>query len=97
MCGSAACGRCPVRDHWTRSRQRTLSVRRHEAHTALQSAGQREQTEELKEFLRKPFVEGVCVNYGLVVSHVLTFSMWFLQRHSAGADSRAGKRESHHI
>jgi len=48
-----------------------LSVRRHEAHTALQAARQRERPEEckefyakqaLKEFMRKPFVEWVCAS-----------------------------------
>lgn len=58
--GYATCGRCPVRDQCTRSRQRTLSVRRHEAHTALEAARQREQTEEFKElYAERAGIEGV--------------------------------------
>jgi transposase len=45
--GYATCGRCPVRAQCTQSRQRTLTVRRREAHLALEAARQREQTESL--------------------------------------------------
>jgi transposase len=47
--GYATCGACPVRPQCTQSRQRTLSVRRQEAHVALEAARQREQTEEFAE------------------------------------------------
>src|SRR5256714_2505391 len=47
--GYATCGGCPVRSQCTQSRQRTLTVRRREAHFALEAARQREQTEEFAE------------------------------------------------
>ncbi|GHO50302.1 IS1182 family transposase [Ktedonospora formicarum] len=58
--GYATCGRCPVRSQCTKSKQRTLSVRRHEAHFALDAARKREQTEEFKqEYAKRAGVEGV--------------------------------------
>jgi transposase len=58
--GSATCGRCPVRPLCTQSRQRTLSVRRHEAHGALETARQREQPEEFKQaYAQRAGGEGV--------------------------------------
>jgi transposase len=58
--GYATCGRCPVRSQCTQSRQRTLSVRRQEAHVALEAARQREQTEEFTElYAQRAGVEGV--------------------------------------
>jgi transposase len=58
--GYATCGRCPVRVQCTQSKQRTLSVRRHEAHVALEAARQREQTEEFKElYAERAGIEGV--------------------------------------
>ena len=44
--GFAVCGACPERPHCTQARRRSLTVRRREAHFALQAARQREQTEE---------------------------------------------------
>jgi transposase len=58
--GFATCGGCPVRSKCTQTRRRTLSVRRREAHFALEAARQREQTEEFKqEYARRAGVEGV--------------------------------------
>ena len=58
--GFATCGACPVRPQCTQTRQRSLSVRRREAHVALEAARQREQTEEFKkEYARRAGVEGV--------------------------------------
>lgn len=58
--GYATCGRCPVRPQCTRSKQRTLSVRRREAHFALEAARKLEQTEEFAElYAQRAGVEGV--------------------------------------
>jgi len=58
--GYATCGRCPVRPQCTQSRQRTLSVRRREAHVALEAASPREQTKEFtKAYAQRAGVEGV--------------------------------------
>lgn len=58
--GYATCGRCPVRAQCTQSRQRTLTVRRHEAYLALEAARQREQTEEFAELYdQRAGIEGV--------------------------------------
>ena len=58
--GFAICGACPVRAHCTKAKRRSLSVRRQEAHFALDAARQREQTEEYKqEYARRAGVEGV--------------------------------------
>ena len=58
--GYATCGHCPVRPQCTQSRQRTLSVRRREAHVALEAARQREQTKEFtKVYAVRAGVEGV--------------------------------------
>lgn len=63
--GGRSCGRCPVRLQCTKSRQRTLSVRRHEAHIALEAARQREQTEEFKKaYAQHAGVEGVHAKAG---------------------------------
>jgi transposase len=49
-----------VRAQCTQSRQRTLTVRRHEAYLALEAARKREQTEEFKEtYAQRAGVEGV--------------------------------------
>lgn len=58
--GYAICGACPVRSQCTQSKQRTLSVRRREAHVALEAARQREQTKEFTElYAQRAGVEGV--------------------------------------
>lgn len=58
--GYATCGHCPVRAQCTRSKRRTLSVRRHEAYVALEAARQREQTEEFTElYAERAGIEGV--------------------------------------
>lgn len=58
--GYATCGGCPVRAQCTQSRQRTLTVRRREAHFALEAARQHEQTEEFKqEYDQRAGIEGV--------------------------------------
>lgn len=58
--GFATCGRCPVRAHCTKTKRRTLSVRRQEAHFALKAARQREQTEEFTQlYAQRAGVEGV--------------------------------------
>jgi hypothetical protein len=50
-----------------------------------------------KEFMRKPFVEWVCVDHGLLVSHVPISSMSLLQRHAMCVEYMTGKLEFHHI
>lgn len=56
----ATCGACPVRSQCTKTRRRSLSVRRQEAHFALAAARQREQTEEFKqEYAKRAGIEGV--------------------------------------
>jgi transposase len=45
-CAYTTCGPCPERSHCTQSGRRTLTVRRREAHQALEAARQREQAEE---------------------------------------------------
>ena len=58
--GFAICGACPVRSQCTKAKRRSLSVRRQEAHFALDAARQREQTEEFKqEYAKRAGVEGV--------------------------------------
>ncbi|HEU5376761.1 MAG TPA: transposase [Ktedonobacteraceae bacterium] len=58
--GFAICGACPARAHCTKTKRRTLSVRRQEAHFALGAARQREQTEEFKqEYAQRAGIEGV--------------------------------------
>jgi transposase len=58
--GFAICGACPVRSQCTKARRRSLSVRRQEAHGALDAARQREQTEEFKQgYARRAGIEGV--------------------------------------
>ncbi len=58
--GYATCGACPVRALCTHSRQRTLTVRRREAHVALEAARQREQTKEFAEvYAGRAGIEGV--------------------------------------
>ena len=51
--GFATCGACPVHSQCTKAKQRSLSVRRQEAHFALEAARQREQTEEFKQAYAK--------------------------------------------
>lgn len=56
----ASCGGCLVRAHCTKTKRRTLSVRRQEAHFALSAARQREQTEEFtKAYAQRAGIEGV--------------------------------------
>ena len=58
--GFATCGGCPVRSKCTQARRRSISVRRREAHFALESARKREQTEEFKkEYAGRAGVEGI--------------------------------------
>jgi transposase len=58
--GYTTCGGCPVRSKCTQARRRSLSVRRQEAHFALDAARQREKTEEFKkEYAKRAGVEGV--------------------------------------
>src|SRR5205823_7859087 len=58
--GYATCGACPVRAQCTRSRQRTITVRRREAYLALEAARQREQTKEFAELYdQRAGIEGV--------------------------------------
>ena len=58
--GFAICGACPVRALCTKAKRRSLSVRRQEAHVALEAARQREQTEEFKqEYAQRAGIEGV--------------------------------------
>jgi transposase len=45
-CAYTTCGPCPERSQCTKSGRRTLTVRRREAHQALEAARQREQAEE---------------------------------------------------
>jgi hypothetical protein len=47
--GFAICGACPVRAQCTKAKRRSLSVRRQEAHFALEAARQRAQTDEFKQ------------------------------------------------
>ena len=63
--GFAICGACPVRSRCTKAKRRSLSVRRQEAHFALDAARQREQTEEFKkEYAKRAGVEGVLAKAG---------------------------------
>jgi transposase len=58
--GFATCGACPVRAQCTKTKRRSLSVRRQAAHFALDAARQREQTEAFKQdYARRAGVEGV--------------------------------------
>lgn len=58
--GYTTCGSCPVRDQCTKTKRRTLSVRRQEAYKALEAARQREQTEEFTElYAERSGIEGV--------------------------------------
>ncbi len=58
--GFAVCGACPARSQCTKAKRRSLSVRRQEAHFALDAARQREQTEAFKqEYAKRAGVEGV--------------------------------------
>jgi transposase len=58
--GFAICGACPARAQCTKAKRRSLSVRRQEAHVALEAARQREQTEEFKqEYAKRAGIEGV--------------------------------------
>ncbi len=58
--GFTVCGAWPVRAQCTKAKRRSLSVRRQEAHFALDAARQRERTEEFKqEYARRTGVEGV--------------------------------------
>lgn len=58
--GFTTCGACPVRAHCTKTKRRSLSVRRYEAQFALEAARKREQTEEFKElYAGRAGVEGV--------------------------------------
>lgn len=58
--GFAICGACPVRSQCTKARRRSLSVRRQEAHFALEAARQREQKEEFKQaYAKRAGIEGV--------------------------------------
>lgn len=57
--GYATCGACPVRALCTQSKQRTLTVRRREADVALETARQREQTQEFAElYAQRAGIEG---------------------------------------
>lgn len=54
------CGQCPARALCTKTRRRTLSVRRREASAALEAARQREQTEEFTHlYAERAGIEGV--------------------------------------
>jgi transposase len=58
--GFAICGACPVRPQCTKTKRRSLSVRRQAAHFALDAARQREQTEAFKQaYAMRAGVEGV--------------------------------------
>ncbi len=58
--GFAICGACPVRSLCTKAKRRSLSVRRQEAHFALEAARQREQTGEFKQaYAKRAGIEGV--------------------------------------
>lgn len=58
--GFAICGACPVRPQCTRTKRRTLSVRRQEAHFALAAARQREKTKEFTDlYAQRAGIEGV--------------------------------------
>jgi transposase len=58
--GFATCGACPVRAQCTKTRRRSLSVRRQAAHFALDAARQREQTDVFKQsYAMRAGVEGV--------------------------------------
>ena len=58
--GFAICGACPVRSKCTQTKRRSLSVRRRDAHFALETARQRELTEEFKQaYALRAGVEGV--------------------------------------
>jgi transposase len=57
--GYATCGACPVRLFCTQSRQRTLTVRRHQAYVALEAARQRELTKAFAElYAQRAGIEG---------------------------------------
>jgi transposase len=57
--GFATCGACPVRPQCTKAKRRSLSVRRHVAHFALEAARQREQTEAFQhDYARRAGIEG---------------------------------------
>jgi hypothetical protein len=51
----------------------------------------------LKAFMHKPFVEWVCVDHGILVSHVLISSRWLLQLLSMCVDYMTGKLGPRHI
>lgn len=68
----------------------SASRRKHSSHSLLR-------VQALKEFMRKPFVEWVDVDHGLLVSHVPTSSISFLQRHALCVESMTGTLESHHM
>ncbi len=56
----ATCGACPVRPLCTKAKRRSLSVRRQDAHFALEAARQREQTEAFKQaYAQRAGIEGV--------------------------------------
>jgi len=58
--GFATCGACPVQSQCTKAKRRSLSVRRQEAHFALEAARKLEQTEEFKqEYAKRAGIEGV--------------------------------------
>ncbi|MGO8949120.1 MAG: IS1182 family transposase [Ktedonobacterales bacterium] len=58
--GFAICGACPVRTQCTKTKRRSLSVRRQAAHFALDAARQREQTAAFQhDYARRAGVEGV--------------------------------------
>jgi transposase len=89
--GFASCGACPVRPQCTQSRQRSLSVRRREAHVALEAARQREQTEEFKqEYARRAGVEGVHAKAGTDEGLATVALHWRASHPSSACRDRSG-------
>jgi transposase len=83
--GYATCGRCPVRPQCTRSRQRTLSVRRREAHFALEAARKLEQSEEFAQlYAQRAGVEGVHAEAGSA-DGVAPFTLYWRASYSSPA------------
>lgn len=85
----------------TQSRQRTLTVRRREAHVALEAARQREQTKEFAELYAEPSRHRRCpresecggwdcAGRATLESHARTFNTWQLPLPSIYLDSMTG-------
>ncbi len=89
----ATCGACPVRPQCTKAKRRSLSVRRQEAHFALDAARQREQTEEFTQaYAQRAGIEGVHAKASAYHGFATVTLHWRTAHPSATCGDRRGSQ-----